>query len=54
MLLGHVTDAVMTVTRVDQMLLWHVKAFLVTDAVRACLYVVLAIFFGVRARLMLW
>ena len=39
---------------VDQMLLWHVKAFLVTDAVRACLYVVMAIFSAVRLRQMLW
>lgn len=54
MLLGHVTDAVMAVTCVDQMLLWHVKASLVTDAVRACLYVVMAIFSAVRAKLMLW
>ena len=54
MLLGHATDAVMSVTRVDQMLLWHVKAFLVTGAVRACLYVVMAILSVVRTRLMLW
>ena len=43
----------MAVTCVDQMLLWHVKPFLVTDAVRACLYVVMAIS-AARPRLMLW
>ena len=41
----------MAVTCVDQMLLWYVKAFLVIDAVRACLYVVMAIFSAVRARI---
>ena len=53
MLLWQITDAVMAITCVDQMLLWHVKAFLVTEAVRACLYVVMAIFSAVRPRLML-
>lgn len=36
------------------MLLWHVKFFLVTDAVRACLYVVMAIFPAVRPQRMMW
>ena len=54
MLLGHITDAVMEITCVNQMLLWHVKAFLLTDAVRTCLYVVMAISSEVRPQLMLW
>lgn len=54
MLLGHVTDAVMAVTCVDQMLLWHVEPFLVTDAVRACFSVVMAILSVVRPQQMLW
>ena len=54
MLLGHITDAVMAITCVDQMLLWHVKAFLVRDAVRAYLYVVMAILSAFRPQLMLW
>ena len=54
MLLGHITDVFMAVACVDQMLLWHIKAFLVTDAVRACLYVVMAILSAVRPRQVLW
>ena len=54
MLLGQITDGVMAITCVDQMLLWHVKAFLGTDVVRGCLYVVMAFFSVVRPRLMLW
>lgn len=44
----------MAISCVDEMLLWHVKASLVADAVRACLYVVMAIFSVVGAQLMLW
>ena len=54
MLLGQITDTVMAISCVNQMLLWHVKASLVTDAVRACLFVVMAICSVVRAQLMLW